>query len=206
MNIKQWRSALLVPVILVFLTACPMPPPHDGDESDGGVQDILVNNRVDLLAAKDATKIEPISPDHGCSTDGKGKKGCVQFARNEVGTIDLRLNPQYAGRTCQTNPPSDWVITKVELSASGDPETEKGEFPKQPLPWMLNAFPGINKKNGTLYFQPDTTKATQSVSIIDLNNHRDGSLKIAYYQVTASSCVAGIEPITIDPAIKNKGK
>jgi hypothetical protein len=206
MNIKQWRPALLVPVTLVFLTACPTPPPNDSDGSDDGSQEILVNNRVDLLAAKDATKIEPISPDHGCRTDGTGKKGCVQFDKNEVGTIDLRLNPQYAGRTCQTNPPSDWVITRVELSPSGNPVTEKGIFPTKSLPWMVDAFPGINPKNGTLYFETDISKATQSVSIVDLNNHRGGSLNTAYYQVTATSCAAGIKPITIDPAIQNKGK
>ena len=39
-----------------------------------------------------------------------------------------------------------------------------------------------------LYNQPDTSKATQSATIIDLNNHGDGSVKTAYYQVTASSC------------------
>ena len=206
MNTKHWSAVLLVPMTLFFLAACQMPPPKDGDGSDDGSQDILVNNRVDLLAVKDATKIEPISPDHGCSTDGKGKNGCVQFEKNEVGTIDLRLNPQYAGRTCQTNPPSDWVITRVELSPSGDPVTEKGDFPKSPLPWMVDAFPGINTKNGTLYFEPDISKATQSVSIVDLNNHRGGSVNTAYYQVTASSCGADPKTIQIDPAIRNKGK
>ena len=202
MNIKHWSTVLLVPVTLAFLAACQMPPPKDDD----GGQETLVNVKIDLAAAMDASEITVTSPDQGCSTDGKGKKGCVQFARNEVGTIELHLNPEYPGRTCLTNPPSDWVITKVELSASGDPDTEKGNFDKRPPPgWMVNAFPGIDIKDGTLYFQPDTTKATQSVSIVNLNNHRDGSVKTAYYQVTASSCGADPKTIQIDPAIQNKG-
>ena len=202
MNIKHWSAVLLVPVTLAFLAACQMPPPKDDD----GGQETLVNVKIDLAAAMDASEITVTSPDQGCSTDGKGKKGCVQFARNEVGTIELRLNPEYPGRTCLTNPPSNWVITKVELSASGDPDTEKGNFDKRPPPgWMVNAFPGIDIKDGTLYFQPDTTKATQSVSIVNLNNHRDGSVKTAYYQVTASSCGADPKTIQIDPAIQNKG-
>lgn len=202
MNIKHWSVVLLVPVTLGFLAACQMPPPRDDD----GGEETLVNVNIDLAAAKDASEITVTSPDQGCSTDGKGKKGCVLFDKNEVGTIEFRLNPESPGRTCLTNPPSDWVITKVELSASGDPDTEKGIFDKRPPPgWMVNAFPGISKKDGTLYFQPDTMKAAQSLSIVDLNNHRDGSVKTAYYQVTVSSCGAEPKTIQIDPAIQNKG-
>jgi len=207
MNIKHWRAVLLVPVTLTFLAACQMTPHNDGDGSDDGSQETLINVNIDLAAAKDASEITVTSLDQGCSTDGKGGKGCVQFAKNEVGTIEFRLNPEFPGRTCLTNPPSDWVITKVGLSASGDAETEKGNFDGRPPPgWMVNAFPGISRKDGTLYFQPDTSKATQSVSIVDLNNHRDGSVKTAYYQVTASSCGADPRTILIDPVIKNKGK
>jgi hypothetical protein len=207
MNIKHWRAVLLAPVTVAFLAACQMPPPKDGDGSGEGSQETLINIKIDLAAARDASEITVTSPDQGCSTDGKGKKGCVQFAKNEVGTIEFRLNPEFPGRTCLTNPPSDWVITKVELSANGDADTEKGNFDGRPPPgWMVSAFPGISRKDGTLYFQPDTSKASQSVIIVDLNNHRDGSVKTAYYQVTASSCTANPKTILIDPAIRNKGK
>jgi uncharacterized protein YcfL len=203
MKIKSCSNALWLCLPLLMLAACQLPTA----ENDTGSQEILVNYSVDMAAAKDAAKIEISTPAQGCGTDGKGRNGCVEFGKNQVGTVELRLNAGTPGRTCLTNPPADWVITKVELSASGDPETDKGTFANRPPPaWMVDAFPGVNPKSGVLYDQPDTSRASQSVAVIDLNNHRDGSVKIAYYQVTASSCGDRSKTIQIDPAMINKGK
>ena len=122
-----------------------------------------------------------------------------------MGTIEFRLNNGQVGATCQTVPPADWVITRVQLSSSCKPETEKGVFGGKQPPWIVSAFPPINEKNGTLYDQPDISKATQSVTIINLNNH-EGTVKTAYYEVTASSCADRSKTIQIDPVIRNKGK
>lgn len=204
MNIKHWSAALLVPATLFFLTACQVSPTGSDPVAVGA----LANFKVELSAAKGATQIEVVTPDQGCSPDQKGNKGCVQCAKGEACTIEFKLNlgGGQLERTCTANPPPDWVITKVELSAHGDAQTDKGEFNKKATGWMMNAFPGLTEKDGTVYNQTDTSKATQSATIIDLNDHGDGSVKTAYYQVTASSCAAGIKPITIDPAIKNEGR
>jgi hypothetical protein len=204
MNIKHWSAALLVPATLFFLAACQVSPTG----SDPGALEALANFKVELSAAKGATEIEVVTPDQGCSTDQKGNKGCVQCKKGEACTIEFKLNlgEGQLERTCTVNPPPDWVITKVELSAHNIPQTDKGDFNKRATGWMMNAFPGLIERDGTVYGPLETSKATQSATIIDLNNHRYGSVKTAYYQVTASSCAAGIEPITIDPAIKNEGR
>lgn len=202
MKTKFCNTALLMCLPLILLMACQVPPTG----SDPGRSAGVVNYVVELSAAKGASEITVTSPDQGCNTAGQGKKGCVQCEEAEICTIQFTLNPGQTQASCQASSPPDWVITKVELSAHGDAQTEKGVFPKRATGWMVNAFPKINVNDGTVYVQPDTFKATQSATIIDLNNHRKGTVKTAYYQVTASSCTAGIPPIMIDPAIKNTGK
>ncbi len=195
MKTKSCNAALLLCLPLILLVACRVDPTPSNK----------VPYTVDLQAAKGATKIEILTPDQGCSDNGRGKKGCVECKKNQECTIEFRLNLEHGqvGQTCQEVPPPDWVITEVQLSENGSVLTGKGAFGGEPPDWMLKAFPGISEKNGSL---PVPASPTQSIILTDLNNHRYGGLKTAYYQVTATSCVAGIKPITIDPAIQNKGK
>lgn len=201
MNIKLWSAVLLVPVTLLFLVACQAPPM----EQEAGIRNNPVNYTVDMVVADNGMAIALNTPDRSCTSDGVGKNGCVQFGKGTMGTIEFRLDNGQLGTTCQAVPSAEWVITKVQLSSSGNPATEKGVFGGKQPQWIVSAFPPINGKNGTLYDQPDISKATQSVTIINLNNH-EGSVKTAYYEVTASSCADRSKTILIDPAIRNKGK
>jgi hypothetical protein len=201
MNIKLWSAVLLVLVTLPFLAACQAPPM----EQEAGIRNNPVNYTVDMAVADNAMVIALNTPDRSCTSDGVGKNGCVQFGKGTMGTIEFRLNNGQAGTTCQTDPAANWVITRVQLSSSGDSTTEKGTFGGKQPQWLVSAFPPINEKNGTLYDQPDISKATQSVTIINLNNH-EGTVKTAYYEVTASSCADRSKAIQIDPVIRNKGK
>jgi len=197
MKITSCNTALLLCLLPVLLVACKADSVPTTAEK--------VPYTVDLKATKDATEIEILSLDQGCSGNGHGKKGCVQCEKNKDCTIEFRLNlaKEQTGQTCQASPPPDWVITKVQLSVIGNTSTDKGFFGRAPVDWLVNAFPGISKTNGSL---PVPADPTQSIVVTDLNNHRDGSLRTAYYQITASSCGANPKTIEIDPAIQNKGK
>jgi len=161
---------------------------------------------VDLKAGAGATRIEVTSPAQGCTGGAATEMGCVQFAKNKQGANWLILNRDQKKGSCQSQKPADWVITKVELSATFDASTGKGAFGGSQPDWLVEAFPGVDQATGTLYFESDLSKASQKALIINLNNHEDGQLKTAYYQVTASSCTEGPLPIDIDPSIQNTGK
>ncbi len=195
MKTTSCNTTLLLCLLPILLVACQ-------SESGSAMKDPYT---VDMKATKDSTEIEILSDDQGCETNGHGKKGCVQCKKNKECTIEFRLNlaQGQVGKTCQATPPPDWVITKVELSPDGSSLTNKGDFPKEPSGWMKNAFEGIDGSNGSL---PVPANPTQSITVIDLNNHRYGGLKTAYYQVTATSCGVAPRTIQIDPAIQNKGR
>jgi len=195
MKITSCNAALLLCLPLIVLSACQFGPTSAEK----------VPYTVELKATKDATKIEVLSLDQGCSGNGHGKKGCVQCKKNKECTIEFRLNlpKQEADQTCQSISPPDWVITKVELSPDGIPESYKGNFPRKPSDWMKKAFPGIDESDGSL---PVPADPSQSIVVTDLNNHRDGTVKTAYYRITATSCGANPRTIQSDPAMQNKGK
>jgi hypothetical protein len=195
MTIKNCNTVLLLCLPLFFLMSCQSAP----------TSTTKVPYIVNMKAAKGATKIEITSDSQGCGL--RGKKGCVECKKSKECTIELRLNLEsgQVGQTCQSASPPDWVITRVELSAKGDSTTQKGLFGDlgERPDWLKNAFPEMNPQDGTL---PIPVNPTQSIIFNDLNNHPNNDVKIAYYEVTASSCVATIKPIMVDPAVQNKGK
>jgi hypothetical protein len=199
---QRLRSFLLLSTSSILLVAC-QPARVVSSTPHRNLDDFT----VDLRAYAGATKIDVTSPAQGCIGAGATEKGCVHFAQAKQGAIWLLLNHNQKRKTCQSMPPADWVITKVELSAF-DTGTGKGVFggsQAQPQ-WLVDAFPGVEEATGVLYTESDLSKASQKALIINLNNHTDGVPKTAYYQVTASACAGSSPPIMTDPSIENTGK
>jgi hypothetical protein len=150
-------------------------------------------------------KLEVKTGNQGCTQGAGAKLGCVRFGANEIGTITFALFQQQAGDQCAPAGTADWVITKIELSASGDAATEKGVFGGAQPAWLTAAFPGANSDNGVVY---SATKdmGTTTVAVFDENDHdaREG-VKLAYYQVTAMNCTSG-QAVDIDPMVENTGR
>ena len=188
------KSATGIPLLFVLvLTSCvPTTFLRNGN---------LQNYVVEFTAAPGDNMLKVHSSPVICSN---GKKGCIEFAKGQLGTITFQFAGAQKEKDCNTMPAANWVITRIELSGSGDPATDKGVFGgKQPL-WLTSAFPGIDSANGLIY-ESTPDKAARSVTLIDLNNNAED--RIVYYQVTASNCDAeNPETIATDPSIRNRGK
>ncbi len=184
---------LLLPLILISCApAKPVAPLRLGN---------LENYVVEFTAAPGATTLKVHSSPKTCAN---GKKGCIDFAKGKLGTITFQFKGVHTDRDCNTIPRAHWVITKVELSDTGDTNTDKGVFGGRQQPWLVDAFPGVDETNGLLY-EDTNKKASRSVTFIDLNNHVGE--KTIYYQVTASDCASDPpKTINIDPSVRNYGK
>jgi hypothetical protein len=194
----------LTPLMLLFpgliLTACAPLGPSGTNTTQG-----WFDPQIKFSAAAGATEITVESDNQGCEGAAGTKKGCVEFPAGKFGTIQFDLNPGGSKR-CSDSPQADWVITKVELSAFGDPTTEKGVFGGKQPGWLKNAFLGVNRNDGVVY-EATNSVADTTVTLINLNNQKRGNAKDIYYQITASNCDAtSPTTIQIDPMVKNKGR
>jgi hypothetical protein len=182
----------------LILTACAPLGPSGSNTTQG-----WFDPDIQFTAAAGATEITVQSNNQGCQGTPGSKKGCVEFPRGKFGTIEFELNPA-GSKSCSDSPKADWVITKVELSAFGDLNTEKGVFGGKQPGWLKSAFVGVKRKDGVVY-ESKNTDADTTVTLINLNNHR-GKVKDIYYQITASDCDASPTTIQIDPMIRNTGR
>jgi len=185
----------IVLMAALMLASCAVTIPRSGN---------LENYLVEFTAAPGDTTLKVHSSPRDCAN---GKKGCIEFEKGRLGTVTFQFKGDQKDRDCNTAPPAQWVITRVELSDTPDGDTGKGVFGGSQPPWLVAAFPGVDDTNGLLY-ENTNQKASRSVTFIDLNNHNstEGD-KIVYYQVTASNCDAeNPQTIKIDPSIRNRGK
>lgn len=188
-------------ILIAFMTAACAPLPTGGVRPTGKYQPYTVVLQPKANPAPGTLDLK--SGNQGCTQGGGAKPGCVRFAPSDFGTITFALFQERAGIGCADN--ADWVITRVELSATGDPATGKGTFGGAQPAWLLEAFPGTDPNTGVL-FSGDKNTGMTTFPVFDWNNHdaRDG-VKEAYYQVTATNCRTG-QAVDIDPMVENTGR
>ncbi len=162
----------------------------------------IENYVVELSAASGASQLKVHNGPKRCNN---GKEGCMEFGLDKVGTVRFQFKGNQRFRDCNTNPKANWVITKIQLSATGDAATDKATFGAAPPPWLVSAFPGIDETNGVI-FDSDYKAASSAATIINLNDNPAADPKDIYYQVTATRCSDGVTTIDIDPKIRNLGK
>jgi len=101
---------------------------------------------------------------------------------------------------------ADWVITELLVSATGDPDTEKGTNfgnSQEAYPWLEEAFPGVNLADGSLF---PTVEKDEGVTFLPVYNANEQlGEKFIYYEVTLSEC-DGDKVLTTDPGWKNGGR
>ena len=135
--------------------------------------------------------------------------GYVGFAPGESGLLTFGLKSEGVDSVCIDGTPpkgAKWVITKIELSATGDPEKEEGTNfgnDQSAYPWLKEAFPGVVLSNGHLFFAKDKYEGRGVVTIFSANEQQEDTL--AYYRVTATNCRDGDTAVT-DPSIRNGGR
>ena len=131
------------------------------------------------------------------------QKGWVGFSPGKSGTITFNLNADPEKPVCTNDPNTSakWVISKIELSNNGHPQSQKGNnFGTSQTGWIANAFPQMNSANGEII---DSGIGSIAVVVKDLNNHNGN--QTAYYQITAKRCSDG-HPLMTDPGIGNGGR
>lgn len=148
----------------------------------------------------------------GWNKNGK-KDGYVGFAEGESGLVTFGIKGEDVDDKCPFNTEGEakWVITKIELSATGNPETEKGDNfggDQSEYPWLKEAFPGVDLSNGRVFPPegfPEVDKyGGRSTVAIFSANQQEGET-FAYYQVTATRCSTGAS-LKTDPGIGNGGR
>ena len=105
---------------------------------------------------------------------------------------------------------ADWVITRLLLSATGDPATEKGsDFDQQQPAWLQEAFPNVKLRNGEL-FTATKDQGVTFLSVFNENGHQENELpkeRFIYYELTLTPCdEEDGPPLTTDPGWQNGGR
>jgi hypothetical protein len=144
--------------------------------------------------------------------------GCLLFNRNTLVHIVFRLpGPKNKIKTC---PEAEYVITKIEVTATGvdeSPKLSKGDF-TGPFPltgWLVeNAFPTVNPDTGIIY-EASRDVAQTRVLVTNFNDH-DNSTKDDdvtnqfWYKITVTACAENAEGThrtwVSDPRGDNEGK
>ena len=187
----------MVMTVTIFCAACAGPRMEiDLLSSDFENYQVVLEPDVELKLLK------VITPAQGWEKDGKNA-GWVGFARGKNGTITFTLNALPVKPVCTADAANsaEWVISKVELSKNGNPQSQKGSnFGTNQKGWIEDAFPQMNPDNGVI---KGGGTGTIAVVVQDLNNHRGG--QTGYYQVTAKRCSDGLELVT-DPGFGNGGR
>jgi len=158
--------------------------------------------------AQNTVKVK--SKAQGWNKGGK-KDGYVGYDTDETGWTFFVVKKEDMGDFCKKEDESgtaEWVITKLLVSASGDPATEKGTNfgdSQAAYPWLKLAFPNIDLSNGEL-FNENKDQGVTFLPVYNANGHpaADG-VKFIYYEVTLSECSSD-EELTTDPGWGNGGR
>lgn len=198
-------GTLLVPFALfaIAFVAAACAPHAMRPESGAKLRNYTVELKPKVGGKKNELQVKTKAQGYG---KNDRKDGYVGFGEDESGFIILSLKGETPGDRCpdaSNGGDADWVITRVRLSASGDPETEKGEdFGDSQPEWLDDAFPDVDLDNGVVY-AADRKDASTTV-VVDNDNDQRGEQDI-WYEVTAEPCGEG-EPAVTDPMVRNKGK
>lgn len=189
--------------IVIAFVAAACAPQGMRPEPTVNMRNYTVELKPKVFGPKNELQVKTKAQGYG--KDGK-KDGYIGFGEDEAGFIILSMKGETPGNRCadaSNGGEADWVITLVELSASGDPETEKGTDFGQPQPeWLKEAFPDVDLSTGTVYAASRADAATTVV--IDNDNAQEGEQDI-YYRATAASC-DGSTSVQTDPMVRNRGK
>jgi hypothetical protein len=161
---------------------------------------------VVLKANSSGLKIE--SKAKGWKKDGK-KNGYVGFDEGESGLITFAIKNEDIDDRCK--PPAggglaDWVITLVELSATGDVSTEKGTNfggDQKEYPWLKEAFPDVTLEDGVIFKAKTLAEGRTSLTLFSANQQIGETF--TFYRITATRCSTG-ETVRTDPGVGNGGK
>ncbi len=167
----------------------------------GGHSGGLVEFRVDFNANGPSPMQTP-SANRNCTKGAGPRKGCMKFEKDTYGVIVFGLVGEQDNKQC-SDVGVKWVITKVELSDSGDIATSKGtNFGSSVDPWVQGSFFGV-KPDGVIYNKLWSDGRT-SVGIINLNKHVGA--EDLWYRVTATKCTGVHATNTSDPRVENMGQ
>jgi len=197
-------STIFLALVTILLAACvshPNQPPEALLAEIGKVQ-----YGVTLQPSGNELKIK--TPAKGWKSKDR-KNGYVGFDVGQSGLLTFGIKNEDIDESCK--PPNgsgvaDWVITKIELSATGNPVTEKGtDFGKDQssYPWLKEAFPAVELTDGLIFNAPTLADGRTSVTIYSANQQKGETL--TYYLVTATRCLNG-DTVKSDPGIRNGGR
>ena len=141
-----------------------------------------------------------------CTKGPPPRLGCINFGDGDWGVIIFGFVNELENNKCG-DPGVQWVITKIELSDTGDIATGKGtNFGSAVATWIQDAFSGVDPLTGTLYDEK-WNDAYTSVGVVNSNNHTAAlGLKELWYQVTATKCTGVHTTNTSDPRVENMGQ
>ncbi len=146
-----------------------------------------------------------------CTKGPPPRFGCMNFGDGDWGVIIFGFVNELENNKCG-DPGVQWVITKIELSNTGDIVTGKGtNFGSAVATWIQDAFSGVDPLTGILYDQT-WNDAYTSIGVVNSNNHTAAlGPNDLWYRVTATKCKE--DPIThthatntSDPRVENIGK
>jgi hypothetical protein len=190
---------ILVMIIALLCAACASPP-REINILSSNFENYTVILRPNPKAQSPVLEI--VSPAQGFESDGK-KNGWVGFSRGKNGTILFTLDALPSKPLCTDDPANsaEWVISKVELTKNGNPQTEKGNiFGTPETGWIESAFPQMNSSNGVI-----EDPAIGSIAVVVQNLNNNNGAMTAYYQITARRCSDGYE-LKTDPGLRNGGR
>lgn len=159
---------------------------------------------VVLVPNLQTNQLDVMTDPQGWDKDDK-QKGWVGFARGKYGSVNFVLNELPSKSVCTDTPSTsaDFVITKLELTKNGNPQTQKGKnFGTNQTGWIENAFSQMNPADGVVI---DVDKSKGSTSYVLENKNNDRSQRKAYYQITVTRCSDDLSLMT-DPGIGNGGR
>ena len=195
-------------IFVPFIGGCnPSGPEFASFLRNGGHTGKFLTYRVKFNAQASNPMKTPFTTGN-CTKGPAPRHGCVQFSKGAWGVIIFGLVGVADNLKCNGAVPN-WVITKIELSDSGDIDTSKGtNFGSAVDPWVEDSFFGVDPATGVIYDKA-WSDARTSVGIINLNKHVGA--EDLWYRVTATKCKE--DPInhthatnTSDPRVENIGK
>lgn len=168
----------------------------------GGHTGGFVAFRVDFNANGPSPMQTPTA-NHNCIKGAGPRMGCMKFEMGSYGVIVFGLVGAQDNKHCSDTGVT-WVITKVELSDSGNIATGKGtNFGSPVAAWVQGSFFGVNPATGVIYDET-WSNAHTSVGVINLNKHVGA--EDLWYRVTATKCTGVHATNTSDPRVENMGQ
>ncbi|MCH7506170.1 MAG: hypothetical protein IID60_02545 [Proteobacteria bacterium] len=198
-------------IFVPFIGGCnPSGPEFASFLSNGGHSGEFVLYRV-TFNANGPPPMQTLFTTGNCTKGPAPRHGCVQFSKGAWGVIIFGLVGVADNLKCNGAVPN-WVITKIELSDTGDIGTGKGtNFGSAVATWVQDAFSGVDPSTGVLYDEK-WNDAYTSIGVVNSNNNDvTAGPKDLWYQVTATKCKE--DPIThthatntSDPRVENMGR